>query len=177
MRWQILIPFSVFLLSTPIPVNADDITTKDIVNALDPHTKIKPPNRSFKRGIQIQPGTSEDNRPTVNLYINFQFDSAQLTNDGQISLETLGKALNDPRLQKYSFLIAGHTDAKGPAEYNQVLSEKRADAVKGYLVDRLHIEEARLASKGFGSRELLDRSQPEDGVNRRVQVTNVSPDN
>ena len=177
MRWQRTALFTSLLFLAQVSAKADDLSITDIINALDPHTKIAPPNRSFKRGIQVQKGTSDDSKPTINLYVNFEFDSAQLTNDGQISLDTLGKALSDQRLQKYDFLIAGHTDAKGTAEYNQGLSERRAAAVRDYLVTKFHIDQLKLESNGFGSRELLDPRHPEDGVNRRVQITNVSSAN
>jgi len=83
-------------------------------------------------------------------------------------------ALRDPRLAAFSFLIAGHTDAKGGVEFNQKLSERRAEAVSHYLVTQFGIAPARLSAKGYGKSQLLDPANPEDGVNRRVQVINVT---
>ena len=169
--WMLI---SVTIFFSPQVANAQGASATDIINALDPQTKKIPATRSFKRGIQIQQGTENQTPPTINLYINFDFDSAQLTNDGQISLENLGKALIDPRLEKHHFLIAGHTDAKGKDDYNQHLSEERAQSVIDYLLSQFHIDGSRLASKGFGSSQLLDSAHPEDGINRRVQITTIN---
>ena len=62
--------------------------------------------------------------------------SAELQQDAQITLQQLGTALKDPSLAKYSFTIAGHTDAKGSPEYNQKLSERRAEAVRAVQIGR-----------------------------------------
>jgi flagellar motor protein MotB len=54
------------------------------------------------------------------------------------------------------------------------LSERRAAAVRRYLVAKYHIQPTRLAVQGFGSTQLLDPAKPEDPVNRRVQILNTS---
>jgi len=71
-------------------------------------------------------------------------------------------------------MIEGHTDAHGSVPYNQTLSEQRARTVQRYLIDNFGIAEARLRAQGFGKTRLLDPSRPEDGVNRRVQVVNLT---
>jgi outer membrane protein OmpA-like peptidoglycan-associated protein len=111
---------------------------------------------------------------SVNLYVNFAYNSAELTSDARIILDRLGQALVDDRLKEFAFMIEGHTDAHGSVPYNQTLSEQRAKAVQRYLIDNFGIAEARLRSQGFGKTRLLDPSHPEDGVNRRVQVVNTT---
>src|SRR5262249_46171062 len=108
-------------------------------------------------------------------YINFEFDSARLLNDGVLVLQALGAALKDPKLSNGYFEVAGHTDAVGTIEYNQKLSEDRANAVVDYLVANFKISPGRLNAVGYGKSRLLDPSRPTDGVNRRVQITNVGP--
>ena len=51
-----------------------------------------------------------------------RFDSADILPEAKPSLDELGKALTDPKLTGGTFLIAGHTDAKGSDEYNLALS-------------------------------------------------------
>ena len=70
--------------------------------------------------------------------------------------------------------IQGHTDNVGTAEYNQHLSEKRARAVKNYLLEK-GIEKNRLIPKGFGFTMNKASNQDETGraLNRRVEI---SPD-
>jgi outer membrane protein OmpA-like peptidoglycan-associated protein len=128
------------------------------------------------RGIKIEKEKREDPRPSVNLYVNFAYNSAELAADARITLDQLGIALKNPRLAGYTFLIAGHTDSKGSDDYNQRLSERRADAVRLYLKDRFDIDESRYQVVGYGESRLLDPRRPEDGVNRRVQVINTGPE-
>ena len=67
-------------------------------------------------------------------------------------------------------MVAGHTDAAGGDAYNQDLSERRADAIKRYLVDKYGINGTDLVTVGYGESKLKDPSQPVAEVNRRVQV-------
>ena len=66
--------------------------------------------------------------------------------------------------------VQGHTDIRGPEYLNQDLSQRRADAVKNYLVKK-GIDAARLQSKGYGESKLLDTAETEEAhaKNRRVQ--------
>ena len=114
-----------------------------------------------------------DARPSIDLAVNFEYASAQLTPDARIVLDNLGKALGDPALSGARFRIAGHTDARGGDAYNLALSKRRAQAVADYLVREQNIEASRLTVEGFGKRQLLDTANPESAVYRRVQVTNL----
>jgi outer membrane protein OmpA-like peptidoglycan-associated protein len=154
-------------------VSKEAISKDDIVCALDPKCA-KPPSRSFNRGITTTGDTTKDASLSVNLYVNFAYDSAKLTADTRIILDRLGVALRDDRLNGFSFMIAGHTDAKGSVEYNQTLSERRAEAVREYMISQYGIKAERLAAVGYGKSKLLDPDRPEDGVNRRVQILNVT---
>jgi outer membrane protein OmpA-like peptidoglycan-associated protein len=133
--------------------------------------------RAFQRGVIVTGAPEQAEQPpgSINLYVNFAYNSADLTSDARITLDRLGQALRDQRLQGFSFMIAGHTDAKGSAEYNQKLSERRASSVRQYLIAQYGIDAAHLTAKGFGKQQLLDPGHPEDGVNRRVQVVDVTP--
>jgi outer membrane protein OmpA-like peptidoglycan-associated protein len=71
------------------------------------------------------------------------------------------------------FLISGHTDWTGTAEFNQLLSEERADAVKQWLVTTMKIAPERIQTVGRGSAEAIvpaDRSVDEQQPNRRVEI-------
>lgn len=67
--------------------------------------------------------------------------------------------------------VEGHTDSTGKADYNQQLSEKRANAVKKYLVDK-GVEDSRITTKGFGaSKPIADNSTKEGRAqNRRTEM-------
>jgi len=75
--------------------------------------------------------------------VNFEFDSAELTTKAKNNLDKLISVFNanlDTNIDIY-----GHTDSKGSGEYNQKLSERRANSVVSYLV-RNGISKKRLAS-------------------------------
>jgi outer membrane protein OmpA-like peptidoglycan-associated protein len=55
----------------------------------------------------------ESKSPNVDVQIFFAFDSADILPEARPALDELGKALSDPKLAGGTFLIAGHTDAKG----------------------------------------------------------------
>ena len=110
----------------------------------------------------------------VNLTITFEYGSDQLTPAGQKQLDELGVALQDPSLKSFRFMIVGHTDGAGSEAYNQQLSERRAAAVKAYLVGKRQIEEARLATVGFGKSKPLDAANPMSAENRRVEIVTLS---
>jgi outer membrane protein OmpA-like peptidoglycan-associated protein len=151
---------------------AAQVTTRDIICGLDPHCT-QPLSREF-RGVTATGGPQGTDALSVNLCVNFAYNSAELTSDARIILDRLGYALVDDRLKGFSFMIEGHTDAKGGAAYNQTLSEQRARAVQRYLIEHFGIAESRLLARGFGKTRLLDPARPEDGVNRRVQVVNLT---
>ena len=69
-----------------------------------------------------------------------------------------------------SIVLEGHTDAKGSAAYNRVLSTKRAQSVKNFLATKHSIPTGKLKAVGKGSTELADPKNPEDGANRRVRI-------
>jgi outer membrane protein OmpA-like peptidoglycan-associated protein len=148
------------------PAFAQEPSAEDVVKALVPVKKLRSP-----RGLQTIQG--EEKPPSIDLYIPFEFNSDKLTTEALLTLKRLGEALKDPRLSEYRFRIAGHTDAKGSAEYNQILSQRRAEAARNYLVFQYDLEPDRLEAVGFGKSQLLDPSKPEDGINRRVQVINI----
>jgi outer membrane protein OmpA-like peptidoglycan-associated protein len=165
--------FSVALVFYALPLLASEVSKEDIVCKLDPKCA-KPLTRSLGRGVTSSGEAIEPGPPSVNIYVNFAYDSADLTSDARITLDRLGAALRDPRLEGFTFMIAGHTDAKGSAEYNQNLSERRAEAVRHYLISQYGLAANRLSAVGYGKSRLFDPTRPEDGVNRRVQVINTS---
>jgi outer membrane protein OmpA-like peptidoglycan-associated protein len=110
--------------------------------------------------------------PQIALEINFAFDSADLLPDAVPRLEALGQVLSRPNLQTNNIVISGHTDRKGTAEYNQKLSERRADSVVDYLVKKFTLDRSNLTAVGYGFDKLKNTSDPFSGENRRVEIVN-----
>jgi OOP family OmpA-OmpF porin len=118
---------------------------------------------------------SSGNAPSVNLSVQFQKGSADLTASAMQTLNELGKALNQPALATYRFRIEGHTDTVGTADYNKELSDRRAAAVVAYLAATFKVDRTRLEAVGMGEQGLLVATpdQTSEPRNRRVVVVNL----
>lgn len=126
--------------------------------------KLTPPSASTRSLRNLTP------KPvTVDLSIQFDFDSARLLPASKPLLDNLASAMNSERLSSVHFRIEGHTDAKGRAEYNLQLSNRRAQAVLDYLAQR-QVASTRLQAEGLGSTQLLLPERPEASENRRVRI-------
>lgn len=129
-----------------------------------------------KRGINVQgPLPPTIDLPTVNLTVNFDLDSAQLTTDGMIALRSLAKALLDPRLADQTFQVVGHTDGRGDAAYNNTLSEQRARTVVNHLTNYYEVPVGRLIPIGYGFSKPMDPVNLMNPLNRRVEIINLAP--
>lgn len=174
-------------------------TEEDLLSALKPHTPrsgIDPLPGSVEeqrfidrirtdrtRQQALNRPTLSDNRPTlsdiivekpkIDLDIPFAYNSAEILSTSKSSLMALGRALADPSLRGNVFLIAGHTDGVGSEEYNQVLSERRADAVKRFLTDNFGIPKEDLVSVGYGKTRLKNAGNPLSSENRRIEIVNL----
>ena len=113
-----------------------------------------------------------EHQQSVNLNVPFDSNSSALTPQASAQLAELQSALNSASLGKDRFIVAGHTDAKGSAPHNKQLSQRRAEAVKSYLVSK-GIDAKRLEAVGYGSEHLLTPDQPEDPTNRRVEIRDL----
>ncbi len=129
--------------------------------------------RSLSSGERQQIATIADQRPGIDLEINFDYNSATIGENARSAVEALGRALTNPDLKGSTFLLAGYTDAAGSDSYNQSLSERRADAVKTYLVEKFRIAGNDLVTVGYGETRLKKPDAPLDAANRRVQVVNM----
>jgi outer membrane protein OmpA-like peptidoglycan-associated protein len=181
-------------------VAADDVTEDQIVRALAPAEK--PLTRGLSAGPRVDPAVSVEegrfvqkirgratrslslsereeiativkDKPKIDLEIKFDYNSANISTKSLPSVQALGRALSNPDLKGSTFVVAGHTDAAGGETYNQDLSERRADSIKKYLVDKFGIAGSDLVTVGYGKSKLKDPSNPLAEVNRRVQVVNM----
>lgn len=91
-------------------------------------------------------------------------------------LDELVSVIQDPDALTWTLEIQGHTDNVGGADYNQKLSENRANAVKKYLVDK-GVKADRITAKGFGlSKPIATNDTPEGrSKNRRVEFLISKP--
>ena len=101
--------------------------------------------------------------------ILFDVNSSNLRSAAQQNLSDLVFSLEE--YEGTDVLVVGHTDSTGDADYNQALSERRADAARNYLVGA-GLESDRVTAMGMGETEPIDTNDTEAGrqENRRVEV-------
>lgn len=127
---------------------------------------------SKTRGICVGTAGECEKPETVqvlNMSVEFEYNSATLTQASDANLRRFSQALLDKRLVEMPFSLEGHTDASGSASYNQTLSQRRADAVKARLIE-LGVSESRLKALGHGETK-PKFGDPYAPGNRRVEIS------
>ena len=162
------LPVLVLAQDPPPPAANTVLTGEQIELALHPPAATR--GGFATRGLSRR--DSAEHQQSVNLNVPFGSNSSALTPQASTQLAQLEIALNSATLSKDRFIVAGHTDAKGNAQYNKQLSQRRAEAVKGYLVSR-GIDANRLDAVGYGSEHPLAPDRPEDPSNRRVEIKDL----
>ena len=104
-----------------------------------------------------------------NLRVQFELNSAVLTPEARVKLEAFAQAAASDTLRRAQFRIDGYTDARGSDALNQTLSERRAQSVVAFLVDR-GVQADRLVAAGHGESQPLD-GDPMNDKNRRVEAS------
>lgn len=101
--------------------------------------------------------------------IQFEFNSAELTQDSQLGIQMLTEFLK--RNPELKVELAGHTDGVGNAQYNLKLSAERAEVVCRALIDN-GIDKNRLTAKGYGATMPLAPNDSEEhrALNRRTEM-------
>lgn len=171
---SVIVFFSLALVAAPVMAQQAESTdftgqapTADqLIHALKTPKRSGMRMRGATRGIGVT-------QKKVNLTVQFELNSARLTSDARQVLDHLGTAMLSNELNQDRFKIVGHTDASGDAQYNQRLSEERAQAVTYYLSRNFGIEQDRLSSRGMGEMALADPANPRSARNRRVEVINT----
>jgi outer membrane protein OmpA-like peptidoglycan-associated protein len=111
-------------------------------------------------------------KPTILKGVNFEFNSAQLTQNAMTILDLVYDTMED--FPDMVVEVSGHTDAVGSASYNYQLSLKRAQSVKNYLVSR-GISSNRIVARGYGEERPIAPNNTEEGraKNRRIEIVRL----
>ena len=106
--------------------------------------------------------------------VNFKFDSYQLTPEAKAALDQLAAQIKDR--ENFILEIEGFADATGSDQYNNQLTQKRANAVQRYLAEQYNIPLFRMRILGFGEvRPVADNHTREGRAqNRRVEIRLLS---
>lgn len=101
--------------------------------------------------------------------ILFDINSAELRPAAKENIQKLSETLN--KYEDTNILIEGHTDITGPEDYNQKLSEQRAQAVADYAKN-VGVDGGRISTVGYGEDQPVAENDTEIGrkENRRVEV-------
>ncbi len=126
------------------------------------------------RGLDVKE-TPTEIRIEMAADVLFDFDKAEIRPDAEPALARAAEILR--RRARWPATVEGHTDAKGSAEYNQRLSERRAEAVTRWLQERGRVKN-RLEAKGWGAaRPVVPNTKPDGSDdpegrqrNRRVEI-------
>ncbi|MEP3348246.1 MAG: OmpA family protein [Litoreibacter sp.] len=165
-----LLTTAAVLVAMSMPAAADtEYTTEQLVDFF-----VDSIDMGATRGICIGTAQECDTAATpsvpqgLDMRINFELDSANLTAEAQESLAVFALMMKDERLEIARFVVEGHTDARGTEGYNVDLSEARAAAVSEFLTGE-GISDERLSAVGLGMTKprVADEFDPE---NRRVEL-------
>jgi outer membrane protein OmpA-like peptidoglycan-associated protein len=120
---------------------------------------------------KVAPTQRLDDGVLVNLKndLLFEFDSAELTPRAYEQLTSVGKIL--AKYPEDRIRVSGHTDSRGPASYNEELSERRADAVRDVLRSQ-GVRESQMFVEGYGEAKPVAGNGNAAGRqrNRRVEL-------
>ena len=116
----------------------------------------------------------------LTIHVNFDFDKSDIRKADMAELKKASDFVRKYRGAKVK--LEGHTDSKGTEEYNQKLSERRAEAVRQYLIKEGAVEKAMISATGYGELRPIAPNKTKDGKdnpegraeNRRVEILIIS---
>jgi outer membrane protein OmpA-like peptidoglycan-associated protein len=144
---------------------AQQPTREEIIESLRARQNTRCPHFDAKVGCVVPADVSA-------VEIHFGFDSAGLDAAAVSRLAALGATLGKREHDGVTLVVAGHTDARGGDAYNQRLSERRANAVKRFLVARFKLREDAVNTVGHGKAQPKNATDPFAAENRRVEIIN-----
>ncbi len=142
MRFKVLSMFAALLLLAACETPTEETTASTSSAATTPSTPAAP-----AESVGIQPGSLEDLIDKVGDRVFFDFDKYDLKPEGRSTVEALAAWLNS--FPAVTLTLEGHADERGTREYNLALGERRANAVKDYLI-ALGINAGRLTTISYG---------------------------
>ena len=116
----------------------------------------------------------------LTIHVNFDFDKSNIRKTDDAELK---KAIDFVRKYRGAKVeLEGYTDGKGTEQYNQKLSERRAEAVRQYLIKEGAVDKARISARGYGKSRPIAPNKTKEGKdnpegrakNRRVEILIIS---
>lgn len=159
-----------------VHLGKSDVSKEQVIKLLAPEQKPVLKTRGLRvhaadAEVNANAPASASNTPkALSLEVYFEFNSAQLSQEAIEQLSPVGEALQSNELSGLDFTLEGHTDASGDEHYNLSLSEKRANSVKQFFIEKYSLSPKRLRAEGKGESELIEGTPPNSGINRRVTI-------
>lgn len=164
-------PVTRSLSAAPDPKSAAE---KQVVDRLRARSISVEPAQAPTADERAQIADITRDKPAIDLEILFEYNSADISPKAVPALVALGNALSRQDLKGSVFFINGHTDAAGGADYNQLLSQRRAASVRRMLIEQYRLAPDTLIAVGFGKEQLKNPAKPLGEENRRVQIVNTT---
>ena len=129
----------------------------------EPATVVVTPPAPAHKHVIIEKG-----RQTLN--VEFDFDKSTIKKGYYQDIDNLAGVMK--QYPDLNVVIEGHTDSVGTAAYNKKLSQRRAESVKKYMVEKGGIDANRLKAQGFGEEKPIASNKTKEGrqQNRRVEA-------
>ncbi len=164
------------LSATTEKANSADARSTDAINKIGAVDQKTDKNAQDINTLRQSLGNLDDYKQAVQTTVQFKFNSDKLTDDGKAGLDQLSSQLGT--YKRFYVAIEGFTDKTGPADYNEQLSRRRAQAVMDYLIGEKDVPVYRVQIVGLGESHLVDAGHTRDAraKNRRVEVTVYSAD-
>lgn len=167
-----------YLSKIPPPPPLPVLTPEEkviIAKNIDVDLKVKDPKRfEMLTDTDGPPIVEKDGKLFFELEpIYFDFDMWNIRSDSKLVLIELAKKLE--RYPNIHLKISSHTDSRGTARYNQILSERRAESTRNFLALEVYINARRFTFAGYGefkpivSCPMLDCTEEEHQLNRRSE--------
>lgn len=144
----------------------------------------RPDNTTLSLGLAYRFGQDAQPAPVVaptttkfelKSDVLFGFDKANIKEEGKVELDQLYSQLNNVAATDGQIVVTGHTDRIGKAAYNQKLSEKRAQSVVDYLVNK-GIPSDRISAAGVGSAQPVTGDTCNTVAQRNAKIACLAPD-
>ena len=141
----------------------------------EPEPKPEPPKPAKEIKQAIQEAVKEEKKEftidfeKLSKQSLFEFNSDKVSEDSYAALDIIADFLKET--PNVSVKVEGHTDNIGAKEYNQRLSERRAESVANYLIDK-GVDNSRVTIQGFGFSKPIASNKTEEGrsMNRRTEI-------
>ena len=172
MRWKILVILLGGLAlaaceTTPGDTGSGTVATGGTTDATGSGSSQVPVTRGSIASRPVstgpRPGSQEDLVTNVGDRVFFDFDSIQLRGDARATLEKQSQWLRQNA--DIVVWIEGHADERGTREYNLALGERRASAIRDYLV-ALGVDQSRMKTRSFGKERPVDPRSSQDAWNK-----------